>query len=158
MKKQGLSRKSYRFVPYLIIIFFLFLAAVYTGWIYTAVTNYSGVVPYVEKGEGMYSRYPIRNKKIEILPFTYDLIVESRDSLAVIKFKLGEVKQNPTAILLSLIRSVTDKEDISNILMNIGEDGYYQAKVICNKGKWNAEIVVELTGNKYIITQEIFIE
>ena len=150
------SALDYRFIPYIFVLFFIFLSLIYGGWVYVASNSYSGSVSSVENGKGIYKKYPVKSKISYNLPFSYNLkikkILQGWDFILII----NELLHNSKQVTLNLMSPVTNKYDQHVIMVNDGK-GMYKASLNCKEGQWDIEILVELENQSYIIARRVFL-
>ena len=151
MKPDNAS--SYRFVPYAIFIFFIFLSAIYSTWFYIASNSYSGLVNSVENGRGIYKKYPIKNQKIKEFLGRYELKVTRNESDSTFFLLLYD---DVDVVNLNLMSPVTNKYD-QHATMIKNKDNFYEASIKCRDGQWDVEIFLELDDQLYIIRRRIFL-
>ncbi len=159
MTGEAMPRPSDKWIPWYIVLFFVFLSFVFGGFAYIAQKTHTGVVTEDAYKKGLaYNSVIEKAKQQEMLGYIADI---SMSPDGVLRF--GLMQKNAAAVDIKHVsiwffRPTQSKADVHGVMTPAAGGGYEIRPALPARGLWEVRILADTAAGPYQAVKRIVIE
>lgn len=159
MTGDAIPRPSDKWIPWYIVLFFVFLSFVFGGFAYIAQKTHTGVVTDDAYKKGLaYNNVIEKAKHQDTLGYVADI---SMSTDGIVRFRLTEKNGVPVDIkhvAIWFFRPTQAKADVHGVMKPAADGGYQISAALPARGLWEVRILAKTASGHYQAAKRIVIE